>query len=288
MLVHIKKIIPPASRGRYAVGAFNVLNLETAKAVLLAADRLRAPVILQVTSKTLVYAGFEPIATLIAALANEFPRAKAALHLDHGKDDTIARRCIQSGFFSSVMRDASTLPLEENVQKVSSIVRLARTKGVWVQGELGTLFGKEGLLKFEKGFLPKEFMTDPDEALEFVKRTGVDTLAVSVGTIHGAFKGKEKIDFERLHAIRKKVDVPLVLHGGSGVSSRDMRRAVTEGIRIVNIDTELRIAFVETLQKTLRTNVSLIDPRELFAPAIQAVANVVESKIKILGSEGKA
>lgn len=287
MLVHIKKIVAKAKQGNYCIGAFNVVNLETTLGVARAAVKVKAPVIIQVSEKTIEYAGLKPITHIVQTIAkNEAANVPVALHLDHGHSFKSVSECINAGF-SSIHIDASDLPFDENVKITKESADYAHKHGVWAQGELGRIFGKEGLINgnFEK---IEEFLTDPQQAAEFVKKTGIDTLAISVGTYHGRFKGKEKIYFDRLDEIRKVVDVPLVLHGASGVPDKDLAKAAQHGVSIVNIDTSLRVAFTEALKKTCQSETDYVDPRKILQPSIEAVSKVVERKVKYLGSKNKA
>ncbi|MEI6288566.1 MAG: class II fructose-bisphosphate aldolase [bacterium] len=287
MIVHIKKIIGSVNRGQYAIGAFNTYNLESTIAILRAAEAAKSPAIIQISEATVKYAGLETIFAIIEKVAKaELKKVPVAIHLDHGKDLKLISECIKVGL-SSVHMDASALPFEENIATTKKAVQMGHAKGVWVQGELGCLFGKEGMSKAD---LPKDrtaFMTDPSKASEFVKRTGIDTLAVAVGTIHGFFEGEEKIDFGRLSQIVKNVRLPLVLHGGSGVSDVQIKKAVAGGVGIINIDTELRMAFTETLRQTLKKEKEFYDPRKLLLPSIDAVSQKAQAKMAMFGSAGK-
>lgn len=286
MLVHIKEIVDKARQGNYGIGAFNVVNLETTLAVARAAVKVKSPVIIQVSEKTIQYAGLKPITHIVQTIAkNEAANVPVALHLDHGHSFQSVSECINAGF-SSIHIDASELPFDENIKVTKESVAYAHKHGVWAQGELGRIFGKEGLTNghFEN---IEEFLTDPQQAIEFVKKTGVDTLAISVGTYHGRFKGKEKIYFERLDKIRKAIDVPLVLHGASGIPDDELSKAIKHGVSIVNIDTSLRVAFTEALRETVKKGTDYVDPRKILQPSIDAVLEVVGRKIKHLGSDNK-
>jgi fructose-bisphosphate aldolase class II len=229
-----------------------------------------------------------------------------SLHLDHGEDVETVKKCLEAGF-TSVMIDGSHLPFEENISLTKHVVDLAHQKGVSVEGELGRLAGIE-----EKTVAEREaVLTDPIEAEEFVRRTGVDALAVSIGTSHGAykFKGEPKLDFERLKQIRERVDVPLVLHGASsvpqwiiekatkygaelagakGIPEDHIRKAIALGITKINIDTDLRLAFTATIREVLATSPKEFDPRKILGPAKEAMKEVVKAKMRLFGSSGKA
>ncbi|MFA4871923.1 MAG: class II fructose-bisphosphate aldolase [Patescibacteria group bacterium] len=283
MIVHIKEIIKKAQKGNYAIGAFNTINLETTIGILRAAQKMKSPVIIQISPRTIEYAGLETIMGIIENVARaEAKNIPIAVHLDHGKSFEIVKQCVDAGF-SSVHLDASEFDFEKNMALTKKAVDYAHRHGVWAQGELGRLFGQEGLIRVILPKNPDEYMTDPAKAKEFVQKTGVDTLAVSIGAMHGHFTGQEKIDFNRLTEIIKKVKNPLVLHGGSGVKTAEIRKAIKLGIRIINLDTDLRLAFTTTLRQTLRKIDGSHDPRKILAPSIEAVEKTVETKIKILG-----
>lgn len=285
MLVHIKDIVNKAQSGKYGIGAFNTSNLEVTLAIARAAVKVRAPVIIQVSEKTIEYAGLKPITHIVETIAkNEAKDIPVALHLDHGHSFKSVTECINAGF-SSIHIDASDLPFDENIRITKESVEYAHKNGVWAQGELGRIFGKEGLENHNGRFEEIEkYFTDPNEATEFVEQTGVDTLAISVGTYHGRFKDKEKIYFDILDKIRQAVDVPLVLHGASGIKDKELTQAVEHGVTIVNIDTSLRVAFTEALKGSLNKQSDVVDPRKILAPSIEAVSEVVMRKIKYLGS----
>ena len=286
MLVHIKSIISKANKGKYAVGAFNTSNLEVTLGIVKGAVEKKSPIIIQVSESTIKYAGLKTIAGLVQLVANtEGKNIPIALHLDHGKSFRSVVECIKAGF-SSVHIDASDLPYEENVSLTKQAVDYAHRFGVWAQAELGAMLGKEGMTLSD---IPKDrdsFMTDPSQVKDFVKRTGVDTLAVSVGTLHGYFEGEEKIDFPRLKKINKEIPkMPLVLHGASGLINDDISGSIKSGVRIINIDTDLRIAFTETLKKTLKEiKPGFYDPRKILTPSIEAISETVKKEINIFGS----
>lgn len=286
MLVHIKKLVNSANKGGFGIGAFNTSNLEVTLGIVRGAVAQKSPIIIQVSESTIKYAGLKTIAGLVQLIANsEGKEIPIALHLDHGKSFRSVAECIKAGF-SSIHIDASELPFEENIALTKQAVDYAHRYGVWAQAELGAMLGKEGMTEADIPEDPNEYMTDPDKVKEFVKRTGVDTLAVSVGTLHGYFKGREKIDFPRLKKINKQIPkIPLVLHGASGLINNDISQSIKAGVRIINIDTDLRIAFTETLRKTFaQTPSGFYDPRKILAPSIEAVSQMVEKEIKVFGS----
>jgi tagatose 1,6-diphosphate aldolase GatY/KbaY len=281
MLTHIKNVVAFAKRRKIAVGAFNTYNLESTLAIIQAVAASQSPAIIQISESTIDYAGLETIIEMIRTIdSRENKDIPLAIHLDHGRTFEIVARCLKAGL-TSVHLDGSALDYQSNVVLTKQAADLGHRYGAWVQGELGALFGKEGMTKVK---VPKDhslYMTDPAQAAQFVKKTGIDTLAVSVGTMHGNFSGREKIDFSRLAKIKKSVKIPLVLHGGSGVSSREIKRAISSGIRIINIDTDLRVAFTKTLAQTLKKKITFYDPRKILLPAIGAVEREVRAKIKL-------
>lgn len=287
MIIHISEIVKKAQRGNYGVAAFNTANLETTIGIVKAAVAQKSPIIIQVTEGTIKYAGLETIFQIIRTVGESVgKRISIAIHLDHGRDFKTVKACVDIGF-SSVHMDASDLPFAQNIAVTKRAVDYAHKHGAWAQGELGSLIGKEGMTKIKLPKDPDSYMTDPAKAQEFVDKTGVDTLAISVGTMHGHFKGQEKIDFKRLTEIAKQVKTPLVLHGTSGVKGTEIKKAVAMGVVITNVDTDLRIAFTEALHQTLADVGSVYDPRKILTPSIEAVQKIAENKIKILGSNNK-
>ncbi|MDR2666759.1 MAG: class II fructose-bisphosphate aldolase [Holosporales bacterium] len=301
-----KKLVPGsellsyALSNKIAIGAFNFANTEVVQAIVSAANVLKTPIILQASPSAIAYLGTQYLKAIVSVAAEE-SEGPLALHLDHGQDFEICKRCIDEGF-SSVMIDSSSLSFEENVRKTKAVVDYAKKFGVSVEAELGTLSGVEDGTSVLPGC---SFYTNPDEALEFIERTGIDSLAVAVGTSHGSSKGKNgnaKISIERLREIRKKVgNFPLVLHGASsvyqdfvdvcnkyganlkdtcGISDNDIREAIQNGVAKVNVDTDIRIAFLSAVRKVLSENTSLIDMRGYLSAAKDAAKEVVMRKIK--------
>lgn len=273
----------------WALGAFNTSNLEVTQAIAWALRDARAPGIIQTSETALRYAGVAVLHDLIREVAQSAD-VPLVLHLDHGRSLKSVQQCVAAGY-PSVMIDGSALSFPENVSLTKRATEMAHAKGAWVEGELGVIPGKEGLQSGvgDGAWGGESAFTDPDQAAEFVRQTGVDALAVAVGTAHGAFRGREGIRFERLAAIHRAVSVPLVLHGGSGLPDDEIRRALAHGIAKVNIDTELREAFHDALMSHREdADVHSIDPRALFAPARDAVQRVVREKAELLGSAGRA
>lgn len=282
-LCPVRDLLLAARKGGYAVGAFNCNNMEIVQAIVRAAEAEKAPVIIQASQGAIKYAGLEYIAAL-GRLAAEQASVPVGLHLDHGTSFEQAIRCIRHGF-SSVMIDGSHLSFEENVALTGEVVRVAKAVGVSVEGELGRICGTEDDISVcdrDAAF------TDPKEAALFVERTGVDSLAVAVGTAHGVYKGDPDLDFERLRVINDLLGIPLVLHGSSGVPHQDIREAVALGVTKVNIDTDVRAAFVEGVKTVLQESPGEIDPRKVLGPARENMEQKIREKIRVFGSSGKA
>lgn len=303
MRVTLNHILPAARKGGYAIGAFNINNLEMCQGIVSAAIESHSPVIIQTSEGALQYAGMEYLAA-IAWVAMESTDTPVVFHLDHGKNQDLVKLAIKTGFYSSVMYDGSSLPLKENIRTTREIVKLAHKKGMSVEAELGPIPGKEDLVDVKNG---DAFFTDPGQAAQFVEETGCDALALSIGTAHGAFKQSAttgKLDLKRLAAIADAVTIPLVLHGAShvntklakklglskagGISSADIKKAIALGISKINIDTDLRMAFTASLRSTINKNVREIDPRRLLGPSREAVKKAVKEKMKMFGCAGIA
>lgn len=282
-LVTCAEILARAEAGGYAVGAFNCNNMEIVQAIIRAAEAERSPVIIQASQGAIKYAGMGYIVALIreAAASASVP---VAMHLDHGTDFQQVMLCIRNGF-TSVMIDGSHHPLSENIDITKRVVEVAHAVGVSVEGELGRIRGVEDEVRVSER---EAFFTDPEEARIFVRETGVDALAPSIGTAHGRYRGKPELDFDRLAQIRKLTGVPLVLHGSSGVPGEDIRRAISLGVRKVNIDTDIREAFVAEVRRRLEADPSEIDPRRILGPAREKACEVIREKIRLFGSAGKA
>ncbi len=283
MLVTGKEILLDAQKNGYAVGAFNVNNMEIVQAIIEAAEETNSPVILQASQGGINYAGVEYIAAL-GKLAGRNAKVPVALHLDHGTDFEQIIQCIRHGF-TSVMIDASKYPLEENIKLTKEIVRIAHAAGVSVEAELGKIGGTEDDVTVDER---DATFTDPAEAKRFVDETGVDFLAIAVGTAHGVYQGEPKLDYDRIKTIRETVDVPLVLHGSSGVPEQAIKKAVPLGISKINIDTDLRIKFSEGVKNLLKKNPNEIDPRKILKPAKAGMKEKIIEKMNIFGSAGKA
>ena len=283
MLVSGKELFQAAKKGGYAVGAFNLNNMEILQAIIEAAEEENSPVFLQASQGGIKYAGIEYIAGM-AKIAAERAKVPVALNLDHGTSFTQVVQCVRHGF-SAVMIDGSQHPFEENIAVTKKVVEVAHPNGVSVEAELGKIGGVEDDIMVSAR---DATFTDPKEAAEFAERTQVDALAIAIGTAHGVYKGEPKLDFDRLAEISKATDVPLVLHGASGVGDEAIRKAVPYGICKINIDTELRQAFARAIQQVIAKNPNEIDPRKMLGPAKDAMKEVARTKMRLFGSAGKA
>jgi fructose-bisphosphate aldolase class II len=305
LLVTNKELMVPARKNGYAIPALNVQNLESLTAVAEAAVEEKSPVILAISPSVVKYAGLPYIFCMAKTAAQNAP-VPMSIHLDHGEDFEIASRCVEAGF-TSVMIDGSFLKLEDNIALTKKVVAMAHPKGVSVEAELGKLAGVEERTVEEKDAI----LTDPENAKEFVEQTGVDTLAVAIGTSHGAykFKSEAKLDIERLRIISQKVSIPLVLHGASSVppqltekankygaqlgnakgnSIEEIQKAIPLGIAKVNVDTDLRLAFLGAVREVLANSPKEFDPRKILGPAKAAMKEVAKTKMQQFGSAGKA
>jgi len=307
-LVTSKKMFEKAYEGGYAIGAFNVNNMEIIQGITEAAKEVNAPLILQVSAGARKYAKHTYLMKLIEAaiIETDLP---ICVHLDHGDSFELCKACIDGGF-TSVMIDGSHLSFEENIALTKKVVDYAHEKGVVVEGELGRLAGIEDAVKVSE---EEAFFTDPDQAVEFVQRTGVDSLAIAIGTSHGAykFKGEPKLRFDILEEIQKKLPgFPIVLHGASsvipefvekinkyggqmpgakGVPEDMLRKAASMAVCKINIDSDLRLAMTATIREYFANNPSHFDPRQYLGPARQAIKELVKHKlINVLGCAGKA
>jgi len=304
MLATGKQILNKARKGGYAVAAFNVNNLEIVQAVIEAAVRQKSPIILQTSEGAIEYAGMDYLYLMMRLAAEAC--VPVAIHLDHGKDLKIIKEAIDIGY-TSVMFDGSSLPYEENIRKTKQVVAWARKKGVSVESELGALAGIEDFVSVSAR---DAALTDPKQAADFVLRTGCDSLAIAIGTAHGLikFKGTPKLDFKRLEDIRKKVSVPLVLHGASevtpemvriakkygaklsgarGVNNALIRKAVKLGICKVNTDTDIRLAFDAGIREVIATKPEIFDPRKIMVKAKEYMTKVAMDRMVALGSKNK-
>lgn len=281
-LVTTKKMLQDAQDGHYAVGAFNVENMEMVMAVIEAAEELKSPVIMQTTPSTVNYAGLDYYLANVRVAA-ERAKVPVALHLDHGSSYGLAMQALRTGY-TSIMIDGSHEGYEENIAVTKAVADACAPSGIPVEAELGKVGGKEDDLDGGEG----DGYTDPQQAKEFVERTGATSLAVAIGTAHGLYKGEPKLDQERLSEIRAVVKVPLVLHGASGVPDEAVRESIRRGICKVNYATELRIAFSVGVKEVLNEKPDTIDPKKYGAAGKERVKAFVMEKMKNCGCAGKA
>lgn len=282
-LVSMTEMLKKAKEGKYAVGQFNMNNLEFTQAIIEAAEEENSPVILGVSEGALKYMGLEYTVAMAKAAA-EKSSVPIALHLDHGSTFEVAMKVIGAGF-SSVMFDGSHYPYEENIAITKRVVDAAHAMGVSVEGELGTIGGTEDDLSVDEEHAK---LTNPSEAIDFYSATNVDALAIAVGSAHGVYKGEPKIHFDIIDAVSKQIDIPLVLHGGSGIPDETIRTAIGYGIGKVNVNTENQIAFTDKIREVLNNDSKVYDPRKYLGPGRQAIKDVVKEKIRLFGSNGKA
>lgn len=306
MLASLSFVLQKAQHDGYAVGAFNINNLETLQAIMEASELETSPVILSTSEGAIDYAGMDELGCLVHLAAKKSKRP-VVFHLDHGKNEVLVIRAINSGLYTSVMFDGSSLPYKENVRKTKKIVALAHKKQISVEAELGTIAGIEDFVSVKDR---DTYFTDPAQAQDFIKQTHCDALAIAIGTSHGAYKfsGNSKLDFKRLEQIKQRVSIPLVLHGASGIPNNlkkmcltygckieqakgiadaHIKRAVTLGINKINIDSDLRVAFDAGIRKFLAQHPEVIDPRNILTPAKELITKVVQQKMRIFGCAGK-
>ncbi|WP_430875695.1 tagatose bisphosphate family class II aldolase [Gilliamella sp. G0441] len=281
-IISSHNMLKKAQQKHYAVPAFNIHNLETMQVVVETVAELQSPVILAGTPGTYSYAGTENIIAIAEALSKKH-NVPLAVHLDHHEEyDDIVEK-INSGI-RSVMIDGSHFPFEENIALVKRVVDYAHRYDVSVEAELGRLGGVEDDLVVDA---KDALYTNPKQAVEFIERTGIDSLAIAIGTAHGLYKSEPKLDFDRLSEIRSMVDIPLVLHGASGVPDKDVRECIQRGICKVNVATELKIAFSDALKHYFIENPNANDPRHYMKPAKAAMKEVVKKIITTCGCAGK-
>ncbi len=305
MLVNPLEYLKAARANGWAMGGFNVYNFESARAVIAAASALEAPVMVQTSEGAVKHAGLENIASIVRRLADVSP-VPVALHMDHGKSIEVARAAVEAGY-TSVMIDTSRLPLEENIAATREIVGFAHARGVQVEAEIGQLAGIEDLSE-----VPAEAtFTVPEEAVRFVAETDVDSLTITIGTSHGAFKfkGEPRLDFDRLAEIASLIDTPIVLHGASAVRAEDVafaerygarlpaatgipeefiKRAISLGVAKINTDSDLRLAALGRMREVLTERPDIFNLYELMGEVENAMRAVVEARIRLFGSERKA
>lgn len=279
-LVTSKKMLLDAQKGGYAVGAFNVENMEMVKAVIAAAEELNAPVMLQTTPSTVKYGSLETYAAIVAAEAKK-ATVPVCLHLDHGNSYELAMAAIEAGY-SSVMIDGSHESLENNIAITKKVVEDAEKKEIPVEAELGKVGGKEDDLEAEA-----DMNTDPIEAKQFVDRTRVSSLAIAIGTAHDFYAGTPVLDKERVSEIKALVSVPLVLHGASGLSNEEIKECVNRGMCKVNFATELRVAYTDAVKRLLEEKPETFDPKKIGEVGMLAVKELAVNRMKVCGCVNK-
>lgn len=280
-IVNLKEILANTRRDHYAVGSFNFNGFEDVKGMILGAAELHSPIIVMASPSTTKYVGLHTVCAMVRGLTQD-AGIPVALHLDHCTNPDFVRSCVEAGF-TSVMIDASARPFEENIAVSREIVEFAHARGCSVEAELGIIGGHE-----EDAADGEILYTNPLDAEEFVNRTGVDALAIAVGTIHGFYKSEPNIDFDRIAAVRSLIQVPIVLHGGTGVSDADFQHAITCGISKINVGTELKYAYSDTLKRAVQQLGDEHDPRKFMGMVTAECAQIVKRKIGVFGSGGHA
>lgn len=282
-LVSMNEFLPKAKTNKFAVGQFNMNNLEFAQAIVEAAILEKSPFIYGVSEGALKYMGIE-FTVAIAEAAAKKSGLPIALHLDHGSSFEVAMKCIRAGF-SSVMFDGSHYSFEENIRLTKEVVKAAHAMGVSVEGELGTIGGVEDDISVDEA---NASLANPEEAIRFFEETGVDCLAIAVGTAHGMYAGEPNIHFDIIEKVTAAIPVPIVLHGGSGVPDEMIRRAIAAGAGKINVNTENQVACTQAIRDALNKDAKIYDPRKYLTPARNAMIEVVQEKIRLFGSSNQA
>ena len=285
-LVSMKEMLEQALEGQYAVGQYNLNNLEFTQAILQAAEAEQSPLICGVSEGAArSMGGFNLVVEMVKALLDTYNiSVPVAIHLDHGSSFAHCMQAIRAGF-TSVMYDGSSLPLEENISETRKVVEAAHSLGVSVEAELGRIGGQEDDIIVED---PEQAYAIPEECQELVEKTGVDFLAPALGSVHGPYKGEPQLDFARMEKIRDMTGCPLVLHGGTGIPTRDIHRAIAAGTCKINVNTENQLSFTRRVREVLAEKPDLYDPRKYLGPGREAIQATVEEKIREFGSAQKA
>ena len=282
-LVSMTEMLKAAKAGKYAVGQFNMNNLEFAHAIIEAAEEEKSPVILGVSEGAGKYMGLDYAVAMAQVAANK-ATVPVALHLDHGSSFEVAMQYIHAGF-SSIMIDGSHYSFDENVVITKKVIEVAHAMGISVEGELGTIGGTEDDISVDEA---NARLADPKEAIEFYKLTNVDALAIAVGSAHGMYKGVPKLRHDIIEAVSKEIDIPLVLHGGSGIPDEEITKAIAAGVGKINVNTENQVALTNTIREIFAKDANVYDPRKYLGPGRQAMKEVVRGKIRLFGSNNKA
>ncbi|OMF30063.1 fructose-1,6-bisphosphate aldolase, class II [Paenibacillus sp. FSL H8-0548] len=282
-LVSMKEMLNNAMKEGYAVGQFNINNLEWTQAILDAAQTEKSPVILGVSEGAARYmGGFTVVTAIVRSLIEEMKiTVPVAIHLDHGSSFEKCKAAIDAGF-TSVMIDASHSPFEENVKTTQAVVAYAHERGISVEAELGTVGGQEDDI-IADGVI----YADPKECLELVKLTGIDCLAPALGSVHGPYKGEPNLGFKEMEEIGKTINLPMVLHGGTGIPTEQIKKSISLGTAKINVNTENQIAFTKIAREILTHDADVFDPRKFLAPGREAIKQTVIGKIKEFGSSNK-
>lgn len=267
----------------YAVGQFNVNNLEFLQAIIETAEEERSPVILGVSEGAMKYMNIEYTVAMAKAAA-EKATVPVILHLDHGSSYEVVLKCIRAGF-SSIMFDGSHHPLEDNIRFTKQVVDACHPLGIEVEGELGMIGGTEDDISVDEKHAT---LARPEESVRLVKESGIDAFAPAIGSAHGMYKGDPELDFERLETIRDLTGVPLVLHGGSGIPDADIRKAISLGVSKINVNTENQVSFTNKIREILNQKPDLYDPRKYLGPAREAIKETVREKIRLFSSNNRA
>ncbi len=283
-LVSMTEMLNKALEGKYAVGQFNINNLEWTQAILAAAEEEKSPVILGVSEGAARHmGGFKTVVMMVKGLLEDMKiTVPVAIHLDHGSSYDKCKEAIDAGF-TSVMIDASHHPFEENVQTTKAVVEYAHSKGVSVEAELGTVGGQE-----DDVVADGVIYADAQECKELVEKTGIDCLAPALGSVHGPYKGEPNLGFKEMEEIKNLTNMPLVLHGGTGIPEADIKRSISLGTSKINVNTENQIAFAKKVREVLDNDPDVYDPRKFIGPGRDAIKATVIGKIREFGSNNKA
>lgn len=281
MLVNMNEVLYPAKRSKYAVGLFNAVNMELARGIFAAAESTGSPVIVGTAEVLFPCGPLEEVSYYLIPMAKK-AKVPVVVHLDHGLNKETCIKALELGF-TSIMYDCSTDTYEENVRKVKEMADIAHSFGATIEGELGHVGDNEGSAEGSSHLAdPSKFYTDPEQARDYVKRTGIDALAIAVGTAHGAYKLPPKLDFERIKTIAETIEIPLVLHGGSGLSDQDFKRAIETGISKVNIFTDINVASLRAaLEHGKDVNLGIT---ETIPAQVEAIKQAVVNKMQLFGS----
>ncbi len=282
-LVNMKVMLQKAKEGQYAVGQFNINNLEWTKAILTAAEEMQAPVILGVSEGAAKYmGGYKTVVNMVKGLMEDMKiTVPVAIHLDHGSSFEAIKKATEAGF-TSIMYDGSHHPIEENIAVTKQVVEYAHARGLSVEAEVGTVGGNED------GVIGGIQYADLEECVRLVKETNVDCLAPALGSVHGPYDGEPKLGFKEMEEIKNATNVPLVLHGGTGIPDEQIRRAIACGTCKINVNTENQMAFTKVVRELLAKDENVYDPRKILWPGAKAIIEVVKEKITLFGSANKA